>query len=109
MGEGLHVEVSQSARAWAVSVRGELDVHTAARLEQALDEVMAKGARLVTLDLEHVGFVDSSGLQVIIGASNKLHAQDGDLLLGGISPAAERVLEVTGLIDHLRQAGADES
>ena len=104
MADELHVEVTQTVRAWAVVVRGEIDMQTAAKLESALDDVIAKGALLVTLDLEHVTFLDSSGLRVILGASNKLSAQDGQLLLEGASSAVERVLEITGVIERLRQS-----
>jgi stage II sporulation protein AA (anti-sigma F factor antagonist) len=100
----LHVDVSETVRAWSVVVRGELDMQTAEKLEAMLDEVIEKGARLVTLDLEAVDFLDSSGLRVILGASNKLADQDGQLLLEGASSAVERVLELTGVIERLRQS-----
>src|SRR5260221_9831027 len=105
MADDLPVEVSETVRAWSVVDRGEIDMPTAPQLERTLDDVIAKGALLVTLDLEAVDFLDSSGLRVILGASNKLSDQEGQLLLEGASPAVERVLEVTGLIERLRQSG----
>jgi stage II sporulation protein AA (anti-sigma F factor antagonist) len=99
----LHVDVSETVRAWSVVVRGEIDMETAERLEGVLDDVIAQGARLVTLDLEQVDFLDSSGLRVILGASNKLADHEGQLLLEGASSAVERVLELTGVIERLRQ------
>ena len=104
MPDEFHVEVSEAVRAWSVVVRGEIDMHTAAQLERVLDEIIAKGALLVTLDLEQVDFLDSSGLRVILGASNKLSAQEGQLLIEGASSAVERVLEITGMIERLRQS-----
>ena len=103
MANELHVEVSETVRAWSVVVRGEIDMQTAPQLEGVLDEVIAKGALLVTLDLEQVDFLDSSGLRVILGASNKLADREGQLLLEGASSAVERVLELTGVIERLRQ------
>src|SRR5260221_11269875 len=108
MADDLPVEVSETVRAWSVVDRGEIDMPTAPQLERVLDDVIAKGALLVTLDLEAVDFLDSSGLRVILGASNKLsdqEGQEGQLLLEGASPAVERVLEVTGLIERPRQSG----
>jgi stage II sporulation protein AA (anti-sigma F factor antagonist) len=104
MADELHVEVSQTTRAWAVVVRGEIDMKSATKLERVLDDVIAKGARLVTLDLEQVDFLDSSGLRVILGASNTLSEQEGELVLEGTSSAVERVLEITGVIERLRQS-----
>ena len=99
----LHVDVSETVRAWSVVVRGEIDMQTAEKLEAVLDDVIAKGGRFVTLDLEQVDFLDSSGLRVILGASNKLADLEGRLLLEGASSAVERVLELTGVIERLRQ------
>ena|SRR6476469_764956 len=105
MADELQVEVSETVRAWSVVVHGEIDMQTAPQLERVLDDVIAKGALLVTLDLEQVEFLDSSGLRVILGASNKLSEQEGQLLLEGASSAVERVLELTGVIERLRQSG----
>ena len=105
MADELQVDVSETVRAWSVVVHGEIDMQTASQLERVLDDVIAKGALLVTLDLEQVEFLDSSGLRVILGASNKLSEQEGQLLLEGASPAVERVLELTGVIERLRQSG----
>jgi|SRR4051812_20686175 anti-sigma B factor antagonist len=104
MADELRVEVSETVRAWSVVVRGEIDMETAPQLERVLDDVVAKGALLVTLDLEGVDFLDSSGLRVILGASNKLSAHEGQLLIEGASSAVERVLEITGVIERLRQS-----
>jgi stage II sporulation protein AA (anti-sigma F factor antagonist) len=105
MADELHVEVFETVRAWSVVVRGEIDMQTASKLEDVLDQVIAKGARLITLDLEGVDFLDSSGLRVILAASNKLTEHGGRLLLEGASSAVERVLELTGVIERLRQTG----
>jgi hypothetical protein len=43
-------------------------------------------------------------LRVILGASNKLSAHEGRLLIEGASSAVERVLEITGVIERLRQS-----
>jgi anti-anti-sigma factor len=104
MADELRVEVSETVRAWSVVVRGEIDMETASQLERVLDDVVGKGALLVTLDLEGVDFLDSSGLRVILGASNKLSTQEGQLLIEGASSAVERVLEITGVIERLRQS-----
>jgi len=104
MSDELHVEISETARAWSVVVRGEIDMQTAPKLEGVLDDVIAQDARLVKLDLQQVDFLDSSGLRVILEASNQLSEQDGQLVLEGASAAVERVLELTGVIERLRHS-----
>jgi len=109
LSDDLHVEIRESSHAWSVVVRGEIDMQTAAQLEEVLDRVIEDGARLVALDLKQVDFVDSSGLRVILAVSAKLRAVEGSLFLEGASPTVLQVLEVTGLIEHLRRADPEEA
>jgi anti-sigma B factor antagonist len=109
VGEGLDVQVTESVRAWAVVARGFVDMQTAAQLEAVLGDIIGRGARLVTLDLEGVDFLDSSGLRVIVAASEKLREQEGSLLLEGASPAVLRVLEITDVIERLKHSRPDGS
>ena len=99
--EGSH-EVQTDAETWAVHVHGQVDVATAPELQARLDDVLSKGARIVVLHLDHVDFLDSTGLRVIAHTANLLHERDGQLLLEGASGAVQRTLQITGMIDRLR-------
>jgi anti-sigma B factor antagonist len=108
MAEDLRVEIEESPHAWSVVVRGEIDIGSASQLAATLDDVIERGALLVVLELEHVDFLDSSGLRVILNAANRLHDMDGSLVVGGASPAVLSVLEITGVIDRLRSSAQAE-
>jgi anti-anti-sigma factor len=92
----------QGDATWRVRGRGELDVATAARLEAALDPLVAASASLIVLDLSEVSFLDSSGLRTIVRTATSLEDGGGRLVIDGVSPAVSRVLEVTGLLERLR-------
>lgn len=81
---------------------GEIDFDSAEVLSDRLRALIDHGALVVVLDTTHVTFLDSSGLRVIVAAANRLRAQGGQLFLEGMSGAVQRVLEITGLLDHLR-------
>jgi len=89
------------AHAWLLTITGDVDATTSKPLDDAFDEVLALGGRLVTVDLADVSFLDSTGLRSIVRASNLLTERDGRLVVTGLSGAAQRVLEVSGLIDRL--------
>jgi anti-anti-sigma factor len=93
----------QSGRAWHVTGRGELDAATAPLLANRVDELIAAGTTFVVLDLSEVSFVDSSGLRAIIESGRHLEARDGRLVIDGMSPAVERILEVTSLLEAYRR------
>lgn len=84
---------------------GELDVHVAPVILERVSEFAAQGVKLIILDLAGVSFLDSSGLRGIIQAGNLLAGQDGRLLIEGASGATQRVLEITGLLEHYRAGG----
>lgn len=82
-----------------IIVVGEIDAHTSADFAARLDPLPGSGN--VHLDLSGVGFIDSSGLRVIIGAHQRAEDANRKLLLEQPSRAIERIIEVSGLSDHL--------
>ena len=91
----------------SIVVHGEIDLTTAPELSDALNHAIDDGARLVVVKLEHVSFMDSSGLRSLITAANRLSELDGQLLVDGASAAVSRVLEITGVIERLRAPTTD--
>jgi anti-anti-sigma factor len=80
-----------------VQLFGELDVVSAPRLEERLDQLRRDGAQLITLDLSRIHFVGAAGLSVFVGADQALRTAGGRLLLTRPTPLAGRVLAITGL------------
>ena len=86
-------------RAAVVSVGGEIDVYTSPVLQERLVDVLKDGQSSITLDLERVTFLDSTGLGVLITALKRCRSADGDLVLVTAQPNVLKVLEITGLND----------
>ncbi|MFI8825685.1 STAS domain-containing protein [Streptomyces sp. NPDC053431] len=94
----LDVDVTvRDARTAVLSVGGELDMETADRLEDHLTEQLRQGRSHLVLDLSALGFMDSSGLNVLIRAFQKAREIGGDLYLAAPTPAVRRILEITGV------------
>lgn len=83
-----------------VIARGEIDVSTAHELERAMLAASHGGAASVTLDLQGVTFIDSSGIQALIAGARRYQDTERDLAIVP-SPSVLHVLELTGLEDHL--------
>jgi anti-anti-sigma factor len=101
--------VTDTTSAWLLTVTGDFDTTAMERFNRAIDEVMAQGARLVTVDLSDVSFLDSSGLRSVVHAANRLTEVNGRLTVAGLSGAAQRVLEISGLIDQLTSPDNDRT
>ncbi len=97
MGTQLSVDANDAG----FDLNGEIDAHTAPDLESALSERLATGASTVVLDIAGVTFMDSSGLRVVIAATETARAAGGDLVLDGPQSTVQRLIEVSGLSGHL--------
>lgn len=80
---------------------GELDPHTAPLLKDQVDALADGGSLDVVLDLSRLVFIDSSGLRVVISAHREMADRGGQLTLQSPSDTAQRLLEITGLVDHI--------
>jgi anti-sigma B factor antagonist len=79
-----------------IALSGELDLASVGSVRAALDPYLTAGPTQVTLDLEHLTFMDSSGIALLVQLSNEV----GTVSLTGLSPIVRRVLEATGLLEH---------
>ncbi len=83
---------------------GEIDASSANTFEAAANQALAERPEAIQIDLAAVSFIDSSGLRAIIALSNRANDQHVPCSVTGLSSAARRVLEITGLIDSLRRS-----
>jgi anti-anti-sigma factor len=92
-------------------VAGEIDAHTAGDLAAALEPFTdaPTGGSDVSLDLSGVTFMDSSGIRVLIDAHRRVEAAGDRLVVANPSRAVRRLLEISGLTDHLNVTHADET
>lgn len=82
---------------------GEIDASSANTFEAAANQAIDEQPSMIEIDLSGVEFIDSSGLRAIIALNNRAKEMNIDAALAGLSPAAQRVLEITGLIDTLKR------
>jgi anti-sigma B factor antagonist len=98
--ERLTVEVREGDPPTVV-LTGEVDPHTTPQLEEALNGLVEGGATAVRIDAAGLAFIDSSGLRVLVDAHRRLGAEPSVLVLADVSPTFRRLLEVTGLDQHV--------
>jgi anti-sigma B factor antagonist len=80
-----------------VAVAGELDVHTADRVDAKLRDAMAEDGCCVVVDLFESSLVDSAGLGVLASAARRVRAKGGTFVLAADDPRFLRTLKITGL------------
>ncbi|XVX20886.1 STAS domain-containing protein [Actinomycetota bacterium] len=80
-----------------VTVDGEIDVYTAPQLRDSLDRLIDSGHPHLVIDLERVGFLDSTGLGVLVGRLKHVRVLDGSLALVCTQDRILKVFTITGL------------
>jgi len=90
-------------------VEGEIDVATAPRLIAALNDAVSEAVRSVIIDLTSVGFMDSTGLALLINAHRRLSRRDKGFAVVCPAGPLRRVFELTDMLDTLRVCPDRES
>ena len=84
-----------------VLVEGELDIATAARLISVLNSSVADAIRAVIVDLTQVGFMDSTGLALLINANRRLKLRRKGFAVVCPPGPLRRVFEITDMVETL--------
>ncbi len=85
-----------------VRLAGEIDEFAARSLRDELDALIAKkNFRTMTLDMQGVSFVDSTGLGLLLGRYKKLRASRAELLLKNIPPQVDKVFKTSGVYSFI--------
>jgi anti-sigma B factor antagonist len=100
--EGFSCRVGYAGDVARVTVRGELDVVTAAPLDAALTGAERRAAT-VMLDLTGVRFIDCSGVRPLITAERRIRARGGHFILD-VPEVISRLLVLVGVDDVFERA-----
>ena len=92
------VSVSHADGVAVVQVKGDLDCYTAPQLRGTLLGLVADGSNQVILDIGQSGFIDSTGLGVLVGGLRRFRQEGGDMVLRAPTSPTLTLLEVTGVI-----------
>jgi anti-sigma B factor antagonist len=88
--------VSQSEPA-IVALEGEIDLHESPNVRETIRPFIEKKAPRIYVDMSQVGYIDSSGLAVLIDAMQRVANYGGKFGLIAIQPAVRTVLEIARL------------
>jgi anti-anti-sigma factor len=102
------VEATRDGDTELIAIRGELDLASGPVLELELARVAAAQTRAVIVDLRRLEFMDSTGLSIIVRAHRTLAELECELCLVRGTPQVQRLLDLTGVAEHVRVLAAPE-
>ncbi|ADU30055.1 anti-sigma F factor antagonist [Evansella cellulosilytica] len=101
----LLIDLEKRDKVLCVRLEGELDHHTAMELRERVDEALKEqNLTHILLNLEHLSFMDSSGLGVVLGRYKYVQTLGGEMVVCSISPQIKRLFEMSGLFKIVRLA-----
>jgi len=80
-----------------VGVDGQLIVGNRQELKQKVLDALEGGEKKFVIDFSKTGYIDSSGLGVLVSLSKKIREQGGDLRLAGLNEDLQTLFELTKL------------
>ena len=80
-----------------VEVDGQLIVGNRQELKQKILDELEKGERKFLVDFSQTGYIDSSGLGVLVSLSKKIREQGGELRLADLNDDLKMLFELTKL------------
>ena len=84
-----------------VRCEGDLDIVTSEDVKRQLAALVETGTSTVTLDLGHVGFVDSSGLGALVAVHHFAEAKGSQLVVRSVPTHVRDLFSLTRLDDLL--------
>jgi len=89
-----------------VDVEGQLIVGNRQELKQKILEELENGERKFVVDFADTGYIDSSGLGVLVSLSKKIREQGGELRLASLNEDLRTLFELTKLDTLFKIAGS---
>jgi anti-sigma B factor antagonist len=80
-----------------VQVEGQLIVGNRQELKQKVLDELDKGEHKFLVDFSQTGYIDSSGLGVLVSLSKKIREQGGELRLADLNDDLKTLFELTKL------------
>ena len=90
-------EVTKQGDVTILDVEGQLIVGNRQELKQKVLEELESGERKFLIDFERTGYIDSSGLGVLVSLSKKIREQGGELRLANLNEDLRTLFELTKL------------
>lgn len=86
-----------------IYLKGELDLSKAAEFRSAADPFVADTERLLVLNLRELGYIDSTGIGVILSLLKARHVLKAPIIVEEVPDKIKRLFDMTGLTRFIEE------
>lgn len=98
----LTIETNKNGTEHQVTVRGDIDAFTGVRVKETLMSLVKEpGTTVITVNLEAVEYMDSTGIGIFIAVMKACKQSACTFQITKLSPRVERLFRITGLYEHI--------
>ena len=73
---------------------GSLDSNTYQALDEEVNSLLEKSAKMIVFDMEYLDYISSAGISVILRARKGLKKQNGEVMMVNLQPQIKKVFEI---------------
>ena len=88
---------NESRKRWELVVAKDMDLYAVPELKQAILDCIAGRKADIHLDARDMGYIDSTGLGVLVSSLNRVREYGGSMSIQGLKPHIRRIFHLTGL------------
>jgi anti-anti-sigma factor len=85
-----------------LALHGQLDAGASTALDEAVTEGLATSPAALLLTFDDVGYINSTGIALIVGVLGRARTAAVDVVVSGLSEHYQHIFEITRLADFLR-------
>ena len=94
----MKIEFTKKENILSIKIEGEIDHHSAAELRNRIDEyITGSNVKYIVMDFSKVGFMDSSGIGMLMGRYKNIKRVGGDLCIISANSTVKRLLAMAGI------------
>jgi anti-sigma B factor antagonist len=90
-------EYKGEKKRWEIQVGSDMDLYTVPALKEEIMACIAQTKADIHLDATAMGYIDSTGLGVLVSALNRVREYGGKMTIKGLKPHIRRIFHLTGL------------
>lgn len=91
------ITTAASPERYVIGIEGEVDISNASKVRDAIDLALEQPTEEVQLDFEHVAYIDSTGIGVLVGAAHHAEEHGKRFSVVKAQPGVMRVAQLLGV------------
>lgn len=104
----MELKIRKSGEIYIIDVNGEMDLYNSYKLKELVMKMLEKKVQNFIINLEHVDYIDSSGIGALIYICSTIKKMNLKLSITNIHGSVKKVIELTKLMGYFPIASTVE-